>query len=60
MISIMQLYDNNIQISVHIRVNQKLVVSFTSMVCFFDDSIKTFNLLEDSLIKEIVYEFLLF
>ena len=48
MIFIMLLYDNNVQISVNIQVHQKLIVSFTSMVSSFDNSIKTYNLHEDS------------
>ena len=51
----MLLNDKNVQISVNIHVHQKLIVSFTSMVSFFDKSINTFNLQEDSSIKEIVY-----
>ena len=33
--SIMLLYDKNVQILVNIHVHEKLIVSFTSMVCFF-------------------------
>ena len=56
MIFIMLLYNNNIQISVKIHVHQNLIVVL-QYGWFFDNSIKTFNLHEDSLIKEIVYEF---
>ena len=54
----------NVHISVHIHVNQELIVSFTSIVCFLTIAsrpltcmIKTFYLHENSLIKQIIYEF---